>query len=136
MNLRAVHLFLVAAWIGVVLVESLMEGLAFRRAPLRPAAVTFHYFIDLFIELPLVFAILGTGAVLLEERPMDGRLMVKVVSGLVALFSNLVAGVIVHLRHRGDPELIDARSRLLFIIGGIGVPTGFIALYIGLSYVL
>ena len=52
--LAMVHLMMLCLWGGVVATEAVIEVFPFRRRELHPAAISFHYWIDLLVELPLV----------------------------------------------------------------------------------
>lgn len=133
-NMHSLHLGLVFGWLGVLGVEGILEFLPLWRRELRPATAVFHYYIDLILELPLLLGILATGMVLLSGRALDARLVVKLVASAVAIAANLACVVLVILRHRGAPERLDDRSRLIYTLIGLGTPVGAVALYLGLGY--
>ena len=60
-----VHLIMLSLWGGVVATEAVIEIYPFRRRELHAAAIRFHYWIDLLVELPLVLAVIATGTALL-----------------------------------------------------------------------
>lgn len=134
MALGVLHFVLVAAWAGVVGVELVLELAPLRRPELRPATVVFHYYTDLWLELPLLLGVLVTGLLLLGERPMDARLAVKLAGAALALGANLVCMALVVARHRGPPGRAAARSRWIYATGLLGIPGGLVALYLGLGY--
>jgi len=63
--LAMAHLIVLSMWGGVVATEAVIEIYPFRRRELHAAAIRFHYWIDLLIELPLVLAVIATGVALL-----------------------------------------------------------------------
>ena len=63
--LAMAHLIVLSMWGGVVATEAVIEILPFRRRELHAAAIRFHYWIDLLVELPLVLAVIATGVALL-----------------------------------------------------------------------
>lgn len=66
LNLVAMlHLMVLSLWGGVVATEAVVEVTPFRQKDLHPAAIRFHYWIDLLVELPLVLAVVATGVTLL-----------------------------------------------------------------------
>lgn len=135
MNLHLLHLISVAAWIGVIGAELVLELLPLRRPDLQAATAVFHYYIDLCVELPLLLAILATGALLLIGSPIDARLAIKLAGAAVALAANFACIVVVVRRHRGPQSEIKRRTMLIYTTVGVGVPGGVVALYIGLGYV-
>jgi hypothetical protein len=60
---HAAHLVALGMWLGVVITEVLSEFAASDAASLRVAA-RFHYNVDKFGELPILFAVLITGTIL------------------------------------------------------------------------
>jgi len=128
------HLVLLAGWAGVVATEAVIELLPLVRPQLRPAAAVFHYYIDLVVELPVLLGVAVTGAALLAGRPMDARLAAKVVAGAAAIAANLVCVLLVVARHRGPADRLAARSRLVFVSAGVGLPGAAAAFYLGAGY--
>jgi hypothetical protein len=64
-----VHLCLVAAFLGLYACEVVAEA-SHVRDELHPIAIRVHYFLDIFVEIPLVSGVLASGVVLtllLEE---------------------------------------------------------------------
>jgi hypothetical protein len=58
--LHVAHLIVLGMWLGVVITEALFEFAASDAESLR-AAARFHYRVDKFGELPILFAVLVTG---------------------------------------------------------------------------
>ena len=63
-----IHLVVLSMWGGIVATEAVVELLPFRRRELHAAAIRYHYWIDLLVELPMVLAVICTGATLLVLR--------------------------------------------------------------------
>src|SRR3990170_4694466 len=120
MDLRTVHLLLVGVWFGIVGAEAVIELLPDRHPTLRSAADTFHYFIDLFVELPLLLGVTATGLVLLDGRGIDTRLALKLGGAALALAANFACVAIVIARHRGKRELAARRTRLVRFVAVAG----------------
>lgn len=59
-----IHLCLIAAVVGVIATEGVMEIFPFFRKEHQPSTVRFHVWIDLLVELPLILGILVTGGAL------------------------------------------------------------------------
>jgi hypothetical protein len=60
---HAAHLIVLGMWLGVVVTEVLFEFAASDADSLR-AAARFHYNVDKYGELPILLAVLATGAIL------------------------------------------------------------------------
>jgi hypothetical protein len=68
-TVSVVHLCLVAAFLGLYLCEVVVEA-SHQSDELHPIAIRMHYLLDVFVEIPLVSAILVSGialTLLLEE---------------------------------------------------------------------
>lgn len=68
-TVSVVHLCLVAAFLGLYLCEVVVEA-SHQSDELHPVAIRIHYLLDVFVEIPLVSAILISGialTLLLEE---------------------------------------------------------------------
>jgi hypothetical protein len=133
-NLGALHLALVFGWLGVLGCEAILEFLPLWRRELRPATAAFHYYIDVVLELPLLVGIVATGFLLLRGRPLDMRLIAKLVASAIPVALNLACIGVVILRHRGSPEQLEARSRVVYGLIAVGTPVGAVALFLGLGY--
>ncbi len=131
--LEKTHLVVVCLWGGVVLTEVVAELLAERGGSVRDVA-RFHFWVDICVELPLVGAVLVTGAVLLAHAwPPTPLLWVKVVAALVAISANLTCVVLVVGRHRetAGEEAMRRRGRGI-VLTGLGVPFALLAAGLGL----
>ena len=99
--LAMLHLIMLSMWGGVVATEAVIEVLPFRRRELHSATIRFHFWIDLLVELPLVLAVVATGAVLFfltdEVTPLH---FVKIGLGGAAVAVNLFCIVVVVKRGR------------------------------------
>ena len=106
-----IHLVVLSMWGGVVATEAVVELLPFRRRELHAATIRFHYWIDLLVELPLVLAVIGTGATLLVlTQSVTPLLMVKVFLGGAAVLVNLFCITVVVRRGRGFERSADEAS--------------------------
>lgn len=131
---HAAHLFLLGAWLGLVLAEGVLEFLG--RAGDREAAMTAraHVWIDRLFELPILLGVLATGAVLTARTPMTAALALKIVLGLAAIGVNLWCALVVIRRERlssASPEALAA-SRRVELAFKLGTPPALAALYMGL----
>ena len=134
MTLIQLHLAAVSFWFGVLAAETVLE-LAPRDAAERRLVAVAHARIDRLFELPVVVAVLLTGALLLARAwPAPPLLLVKVGAGLVAVIANLVCFPLVHARCKATE---DARVRALarqVRMTGLAIPFGIAALVIGLGF--
>ena len=110
------HLVVLALWGGVVATEAVVEVYPFRCRELHPAAIRFHFWIDLLVELPLVLAVIATGVTLAITIDLLTPLhLVKIGCGVGAVAINLYCIVVVVQRGRQlqaepDPEALFARK--------------------------
>ena len=130
--LRLLHLGMLFAWAGVVLVEGVIE-----LSDLDDGAVAtrLHYRIDLLIEGPLLLAVLVSGALLWAAAPASPLLYVKIACGLVAVLANLLClGFVVARYRRRDDR--DARLRWGRYVRGsiLALPFALAAASLGLSH--
>lgn len=131
------HLIALSAWAGVLLVEVVIERLGERRE-LAALAVQAHFWIDVLVELPLVAAVLLTGAVLLARGwPPAGPQLVKLAAAATAIAINLYCAVVVIVRHRarGDADAVRRYGRHVRL-SVLGVPFGVVAAYLGFAHAL
>lgn len=125
--LAMVHLIFLSLWGGVVATEAVIEVFPFRERDLHAAAIRFHYWIDLFVELPLVLAVIATGVALsLSIAPLSGLHVVKILLGATAVAVNLFCIVVVVRRgrrlSRGDSDDILWRdSRVVLACFAVGL---------------
>jgi len=99
--LAMVHLMMLSLWGGVVATEAVIEVLPFRQRELHAATIRFHYWIDLLVELPLVLAVIATGAGLwILTDPVTPLHLVKIGLGGAAVAVNLFCIVVVVKRGR------------------------------------
>ena len=102
----------------------------------RGQATRLHFWIDLLVELPLIAAVLATGAVLaIRSWPPSSLLATKIAMGLAAVSVNLYCATMVVLRYkrrhdRSARRRYDAHVRW----SGLGIPFAGVAAYIGLVH--
>jgi hypothetical protein len=122
-------------WLGVVITEALFEFAASDADSLR-AAVWFHYNVDKFGELPILFVVLVTGTLLVVRAwPMTPVHFIKIAASLVAVGCNLICALWVFQRRRIDDVnvLLGFRRRIWSLAAG-GAVFATPALYLGLVY--
>jgi hypothetical protein len=122
-------------WLGVVITEALFEFTASDADSLR-AAARFHYNVDKFGELPVLFAVLVTGMVLaVRAWPLTPLHFIKIALSLAAVGSNLICTLWVFQRRRvKDVNLLLGFRRRIWSLAALGVVFAAPALYIGLVY--
>ena len=103
--LHLAHLVALGMWLGVVITEVLFEFAGSDPDSLR-AAARFHYNVDKFGELPILVAVLVTGAALaVQARPLTPLHIIKIAASLIAVGASLLCVLWVfqrrHVRARG-----------------------------------
>ena len=84
------HLVALGMWLGVVITEVLFEFTASDAESLR-AAARFHYNVDKFGELPILFAVLITGTSLaVRAWPLTPLHFIKIAASLIAVGCALI----------------------------------------------
>lgn len=125
--LAMTHLMILCLWGGVVATEAVIELYPFRVRGLHAATIRFHYWIDLLVELPLVLAVIATGAVLFFSLDLVTPLhLLKIGLGGAAVAVNLFCIVVVVKRGRWLDRGVDegplwraSRTVLLCFAGGL-----------------
>src|SRR5262249_14143032 len=114
------------------------EWVARRDERLQAAAGRFHYFIDVWVELPLLSGVLLTGAVLLVRSEITPVRLTKIALGLGAIAANAACFGMVRRRHLAEirgaqtTQTRAAQSREYFRWLLLGFPPGFVALLLGM----
>lgn len=130
--IRLLHVGVLCAWAGVVLVEGIIE-LGDRDD--GATATRLHHRIDLLVEGPLLVAVLVTGALLWRRAPPSPILHVKIGCGLVAVVANLVCLGFVLLRWRDRDDAVARRRWGRLVRGSIAaLPFALAAAWLGLRY--
>ena len=97
----AVHLVLVGAWLGAVLVAALAERALLGQGREQDLLLArLRWKIDRLVALPLLLAVIATGARLLPAAPGDPWFKAKLACGALAIFANLYCIWLVRLRLR------------------------------------
>ena len=129
------HLIVLGMWLGLVITEVLFEFAGSDAESLR-AAARFHYKVDKFGELPILFAVLVTGTILaVRAWPMSPVHFIKIAASLVAVGANLICTKWVFQR-RGieDVNVLLGFRRRIWSLAAVGVVFATPALYLGLVY--
>jgi hypothetical protein len=136
--LGTAHLVLVALWGGVVATEAVIELYPRRHRGLHEPTIRLHYWIDLLVELPLLVAIVASGAWLVVRAwPLSVTHLVKLGCVLVPLAANLTCIALVLRRRRrleaGEAEAdLWRRTRRIYAAFAVGVPFALVAAGLGL----
>ena len=84
------HLVVLCMWLGVVITEVLFEFAGSDADALR-AAARFHYNVDKFGELPILFAVLITGTILpVRVWPLTPLHLIQIAASLLAVGCTLI----------------------------------------------
>lgn len=132
-----VHLFALGMWAGCVLVEMLLELIPKRSDQDALNVARYHFYIDMFIEIPLLLVILASGFYMLQPEHLTGLFLIKIVLGLTAMSANIFCAVVVVRRHlagkRGELAHVNDLTRSVFA-SAAATPAGIAALVIGLQF--
>jgi hypothetical protein len=133
--IHVAHLIVLGMWLGVVITEALFEFAASDADSLR-AAARFHYKVDKFGELPVLFAVLVTGTILaVRAWPLTPVHFIKIAASLAAVSCNLICTLWVFQRRRiEDVKVLLGFRRRIWSLAAVGVVFATPALYLGLAY--
>lgn len=140
--LAMVHLMVLSLWGGVVATEAVIEVAPFRRPELHAAAIRFHYWIDLLVELPLVLAVIATGVTLaLSVETLSSLHIVKILLGSAAVGVNLFCIFVVvkrgrWLEHGETEEPLWRASRVVLACFAAGLLAAAGAATLGFRFAL
>jgi predicted signal transduction protein with EAL and GGDEF domain len=129
------HLVALGMWLGVVITEVLFEFAASDADSLR-AAARFHYNVDKFGELPILFAVLITGTILaVRAWPLTPLHYIKIAASLIAVGCALICTLwVFQRRHIEDVNVLLGFRRRIWILAGVAAVFATPALYLGLVY--
>lgn len=129
------HLIALATWLGVVITEVLFEFTASDAASLR-AAAKFHGHVDKYGELPILIAVLVTGAILtVRAWPLTPLHVVKITTSLIAVGAALLCVRWVFQRRQiEDVDVLLGFRRRIWTLAAVAAVFAAPALYIGMVY--
>jgi hypothetical protein len=129
------HLVVLGIWLGVVITEVLFEFAGSDADSLR-AAARFHYNVDKFGELPILVAVLVTGAILaVRAWPLTPLHVIKISTSLVAVGSALLCVLwVFRRRHIEDVNMLLGFRRRIWTLAAVAAVFATPALYLGLVY--
>jgi hypothetical protein len=118
------HALLVGAWIVTVLIEKLFERALLGQGRDKELLLArLHWKVDKLVELPLLLAVVASGAKLLQGVSLDGLVRAKLACAMLAVFANLYCIWLVRLRLRmaeaGAWDLFAMIDRRQHVVGGI-----------------
>jgi len=129
------HLIVLGVWLGIVVTEVLFEFAGSDADSLR-AAARFHYNVDMYGELPILAAVLVTGAILtVRAWPLTPLHFVKIGLSLIAVALAIVCTLWV-FRRRGieDVNTLLGFRRRIWTLAAIASIFATPALSLGLTY--
>lgn len=119
-NIVAVfHLASVAALVGIILTETVIELLPLLQKDLHRSTIRFHVWIDLCLELPVALVVIGTGvamAFLVDNLTTLHIIKIGCASGALLLGLTCILRVLRRniLLKNGEPEeVLEKKSRLI-----------------------
>lgn len=135
-----IHLTALGAWLGLVLVESIMELQKSSGRGYDFTIAKVHRKVDMYCEVPAFMAVLVSGLIMLDPVRLEGWYLIKVLCGSLAIAVNAwcVTYVIRRSIAAGRGNLNETRrfTRLIMITVPIGAPFALVALVIGLSWLI
>ena len=133
--LHVAHLIVLGMWLGVVITEVLFEFAASDAESLR-AAARFHYNVDKYGELPILIAVLVTGAILaIRAWPLTPLHLIKIAASLVSVGAAVICVRWVFQRRQiEDVDVLLGFRRRIWTLAAVAAVFATPALYFGLVY--
>lgn len=133
-----IHLILLSLWGGLVLTEAVIELYPYKNRELHGSSITLHYYIDLFVETPLLLGVLITGIVLVFQVHLVPLHYVLIGCGLFAIGMNFICVALVIkrkiLQEQGQNETILWKyTQYIVTTALLGIPAALVAAYVGFS---
>ena len=134
---RLMHLVFLSIWGGIVITEAVLELVPLRRRELLKSTVEFHYFIDIYLELPVILLVICTGAVNLFLVKITALILLKAAAACVAIGANLFCITEV-IKRRSElmagagEQAIASRHRKVILSAVVGGPFAAAAIALGL----
>jgi len=129
------HLVLLSAWLGCILVEAIYEHSIEKTDGMRVFVSRLHCTTDRFVEIPAFVGVLVTGAAMATQVPMTPLLTLKILFGLIAIIFNAICVVLVvrRLRHAeaADFQAWDTVDHKQHVYGAVVLISLLLALGIG-----
>lgn len=136
--IEILHLILLSIWGGIVITETVIELYPYREKKLHNSAISLHYYIDIFVECPVLFGVLLSGIFLALLVNLTTAHYIKIASGIIAISMNFTCiGFVIkrkHLHDSGaDENTLWRYTRYVIRTAVIGVPAALVAIYLGLT---
>lgn len=133
--LLQLHLFAVAFWLAVAVVEYLLEQSRAQSRSQGFMVARLHRKIDMIFEMPAFSVVLLTGILLFEPGRFDGVYALKVITGATAVIGNMLCLIPVLKRRESadDDNLCEVivQSKHIDRISILAIPAGLVALACG-----
>lgn len=132
------HTLAIGGWLGVVAAEVVLEVMRSRNKALRAPVARLHFYIDIYVEKPLILLAAGSGAWLLWKLPVppSGWLQVKIIAGGIGMTLNMLGIWQVVMRHNAtndaDDAAVERADKIIIGTGLAAVPCVLLALGIAL----
>ena len=133
--LLRIHIMAASFWIGLIVVETIIELLAVKGSEKGLRFVTrAHKVVDTYFEGPVVAIVLVTGSMLLYELwpNISFLLAVKVLTGLVAVVVNIICIYFVLARASAEDEATFQQWEKRVLKIGPWIPVAYVTFAIGL----
>ena len=133
------HILLLGLWGGCVAVEMTIELASRGHFDQKKNIARLHYYIDCFVEIPILFLVTLTGLMLLDLSKMHGLYRVKIIIAFVPVIANVLCLIPVFRRKdaalAGNEAAVDYHTKLIYLAFYTGITFGLVRMGIGL-YVL
>ena len=134
------HVLALGAWLGCLLVEGVLEAMAWRDEAMLAAVSRLHRRIDLFVEIPAFTGVLASGLWLSWNVTWSTLLVVKVALACFAISVNVACVAPVLRRDKAaearDVALMRREARWVHLAFAAGVPAGLGAAVLGVMRLL
>lgn len=132
-SLHQWHFLFLALWAGLVLAEVVIELLPRKFPTLRRAAVKYHAWLDMCVEIPLLLGVLITGTALSLRHGLTPDLWLKLALGLLAVSANIVCVGLVLRREKLEQAGVENTRYDTWVMATAysGIPCALGALYLG-----
>jgi len=134
--LKFIHLFFIGVWLGLYLVETVIEIVG-HKTKNHILVAKMHYYVDIFIEIPVFMTVLVTGLLLFDTNKFSGLYAIKIICGLIAVSANIVCFAFVAIRNQAarsnDLERVRKISPYVWIWWA-ALPIALVPLAIGMHF--
>jgi len=136
-TLLVIHICAISFWFGVVGAETIIERSRSENIEHGYAVARNHFFIDMFLEIPVAAIVLISGLLMINEVHLSSPLfLLKISAGIFAVGINAACAIPVTRRknaaNNGQLDDVIRHSRTIDKISVLGIPAGILALSIGI----